>query len=78
MVKLVVIVRCVPEDVYLRSLESPVPVKEHPEEKKFKLVVREPEQWYIGRLANEIKTRYQSTYRRYGILSIECVSDLGV
>lgn len=68
MVKLIVIVRCVPEDVYLRSLESPIPTQQ-PDVKKFKLVVRDPEQWYIGRLAIEIKTRYESTYGRYANLT---------
>lgn len=67
--------RCVPEDVYLRSLESPIPAKQ-PDIKKFKLVVRDPEQWYIGRLAIEIKTRYESTYGRYGILPVADVSDI--
>lgn len=78
MVKLIVIVRCVPEDVYLRSLESPPIPTKHPDVKKFKLVVREPEQWYIGRLAIEIKTRYESTYRRYGLPLLAGVSDLNM
>ena len=62
MVKLVVIARCIPEDIYLSSLDHVAPVLAG--EKKFSIVVREPESWYIGRLAIEIKNRYESLYRR--------------
>lgn len=64
MVKLIVIARCIPEDVYLRSLESPLNLQ-LVGEKKFPVVVREPEDWPIGRLANEIKARYEGLYKRY-------------
>lgn len=64
MVKLIVIAKCVPEDVYLRSLEFPTHTR-LAGEKKFSVVVREPEEWYIGRLAIEIKNRYESLYRRH-------------
>ncbi len=62
MIKLIVIARCIPEDVYLRSLEQQAPVFSG--EKKFSVVVRDPESWYIGRLAIEIKNRYESLYKR--------------
>lgn len=74
MVKLIVIARCIPEDVYLRSLESPVHISQLTGEKKFPVVVREPEEWPIGRLANEIKTRYESLYKRYGSLLVDVES----
>lgn len=63
MIKLIIIARCMPEDVYPRSIEQPTAVL--PGEKKFSVVVREPESWYIGRLALEIKKRYESLYKRY-------------
>ena len=63
MIKLIIIAMCIPEDVYLRSIDQPAPALTG--EKKFFIVVRDPEQWYIGRLANEIKTRYESLYQRY-------------
>lgn len=66
MIKLIVIARCIPEDVYLRSLEQPTPVLAG--EKKFSVVVRDPESWYIGRLAIEIKSRYENLYKRYEYL----------
>jgi len=62
MIKLIIIARCIPEDVYLRSLEQAAPVLVG--EKKFSIVVRDPESWYIGRLAIEIKSRYESIYKR--------------
>lgn len=62
MIKLIIIARCIPEDVYLRSLEHPAAVLVG--EKKFSIVVRDPESWYIGRLAIEIKNRYESIYKR--------------
>ncbi|KAK5943344.1 hypothetical protein PMZ80_004351 [Knufia obscura] len=62
MIKLIIIARCIPEDVYLRSIEQPAPVLVG--EKKFSIVVRDPESWYIGRLAVEIKNRYESIYKR--------------
>lgn len=64
MVKLIIVARCVPEDVYLRSFESPSKAQLIGE-KKFLVVVREPEEWHIGRLAIEIKNRYESLYKRY-------------
>lgn len=62
MIKLIIIARCIPEDVYLRTLEAPAPV--FPGEKKFSIVIRDPETWYIGMLANEIKNRYEGLYKR--------------
>lgn len=60
MVKLIVIARCIPEDVYLAHGDQLPAVAG----KKFSVVVREPESWYIGRLAVEIQYRYEALYRR--------------
>ena len=57
MVKLRVAVRVIPEDAYLASPDSA------PGEKKFPVIVREPDQWYIGRLANEIILKYKALYK---------------
>lgn len=63
MVKLIVIARCIPEDVYLRALEQTSPVLAG--EKKFSLAIHEPELWAIGTLAVQITNKYQSIYKRY-------------
>lgn len=61
MVKLIVIARCIPEDVYLAHADHILPAVAG---KKFSVVVREPESWYIGRLAIEIQNRYEALYKR--------------
>lgn len=63
MVKLIVIARCIPEDVYLRALEQTSPILAG--EKKFSLAIHEPELWAIGTLAVQITNKYQSIYKRY-------------
>jgi len=65
MVKLIVIARVIPEDVYLRSIEQGILVTSVLE-KKFRVPVRDPETWYIGRLAVEIKNSYERLYKRSG------------
>lgn len=63
MVKLRIAVRVIPEDVYLSSLE----VAATPNlkgEKRFPVIVREPDLWYIGTLAIEIKNRYENLYKQ--------------
>ncbi|KAK5090501.1 hypothetical protein LTR05_000673 [Lithohypha guttulata] len=62
MVKLIVIARCIPEDVYLRALEQTSPVLAG--ERKFSLAIHEPELWAIGTLAVQITNKYQSIYKR--------------
>lgn len=62
MVKLIVIARCIPEDVYLRSLEHPSPALIG--EKKFTIAVHDPETWLIGTLAVQITKKFESIYRR--------------
>lgn len=63
MVKLLVIARVIPEDVYLRYVEQNVPITSVLE-KKFRVPVRDPESWYVGRLAVEIKNCYERLYKR--------------
>lgn len=64
MIKLLVVARCIPEDIYLQSLDTPVR-NVLAGEKRFTIVVRDPEEWFIGRLALEIKSRYENLYQRY-------------
>lgn len=70
MVKLIVIARVIPEDIYLRSIEQDIPVSSVLE-KKFRVPVRDPETWYIGRLANEIKNSYERLYKRSDHASLQ-------
>ena len=62
MVKLRVAVRVIPEDAYLSSVESRA--SKLPGEKKFPVIIRDPDEWYIGSLANEVASRYQKLYKR--------------
>lgn len=65
MVKLRVAARVIPEDIYLQSLSVPTPIRGLlAGEKKFPIIVREPDEWHIGRLANEIKEAYERLYKR--------------
>lgn len=64
MVKLIVIARVIPEEVYLRNIEQGIPITPILE-KKFRVPVRDPDTWYIGRLALEIKNSYERLYKRY-------------
>lgn len=65
MVKLRVAARVIPEDIYIQSLSVTTPTRGLlAGEKKFPIIVREPEEWHIGRLANEIKAAYERLYKR--------------
>ena len=63
MVKLRVHVRVIPEDVYLDNLDTGKPISKR-DERAFKLIIREPTDWYVGALANEARARYQSNYKQ--------------
>lgn len=63
MIKLLIVARCIPEDIYLQSLDAPAK-SILAGEKRFQIVVRDPEEWFIGRLALEIKNRYENLYKR--------------
>ena len=67
MVKLRVAVRVVSEEAYLASLETPVPRRTLPGEKRFLVIVRDPEERYIGSLVKEIELQYRSQYKQYAV-----------
>ena len=67
MVKLRVAVRVVPEEAYLSSLETPVPRRSLPGERRFPIIVRDPEEWYIGRLAIDIASQYRNLYKQCAV-----------
>jgi len=63
MVKLRVAARVIPENAYIVGLDAPssAPLRG---EKRFPVIVRDPEEWYIGTLALEVKKRYESLYKQ--------------
>jgi hypothetical protein len=56
MVRIKLIVRVIPEGVYINAVEPPI---EFPEEKRLLKMVNEPENVSIGKLVNEIKEMFQ-------------------
>lgn len=67
MVKLRVHVRVISEDAFNEHLDGgrPVPARE---EKAFKIIIREPTEWFVGALANEVKERYRNNYKQHVLL----------
>ena len=64
MVKLRVAARVIPEDAWLASVDAPTAKPSLAGEKKFPIIVRDPDQWYIGRLANEVVLKYKALYKQ--------------
>jgi hypothetical protein len=63
--RLRVAVRVVSEDEYLSHLaEGPPGPGLYPGEKKFAVVIQNPQQWQIGHLAAEVKRQYKKIYGR--------------
>ena len=58
MVKLRVAARVIPESDYNAAQST------KPAERKFLVVVRNPEQWYIGSLAVEVQNTYKRIYKQ--------------
>jgi hypothetical protein len=66
MVRIKLLVRIIPEDVYVRDVESPTQLPATlllENEMRLKQVVNDPENVTIGMLANEIKANFQRTIR---------------
>ena len=64
MVKLRVAARVIPEDAWLACVEAPSSRPSLLGERKFPIIVRDPDQWYIGRLANEVALKYKALYKQ--------------
>ncbi|KAL2438918.1 hypothetical protein ABEF95_014928 [Exophiala dermatitidis] len=73
MVKLLVAVRVIPEDDYLRNLERP-PNQIIKGERRLRVIVREPHRWQIGTLALEIQRAYKSCYQ-HDLPTIKYIKD---
>ena len=61
MVKLRVAARVIPEGDYNAAQST------QGTERKFLVVVRNPEDWYIGTLAVEIQNTYKRIYKQYAL-----------
>ena len=59
MVKLKIQARVLAEDDYANSLDT-----HHNSGHKFLVIIRNPEDWYIGTLAHEVSQRYQRMYKQ--------------
>ena len=59
MVKLRVAARVIPESDYNEAQST------QSTERKFLVVIRNPEEWYIGTLAVEVQNSYKRIYKQY-------------
>ena len=64
MVRLQVTARVISEDSYLAHADTGLPAF-IPGERRLRITVGKPEEWQIGRLANEVIDRFRKLYNRY-------------